>query len=67
MVPARFHDWREWRRMRAMELDRQGWPQREIAAALGASPGSVSEWLHAARQEGPAALRSRPPTGRRPS
>ena len=36
----------------------QGWKQRDIAAALGASEGAVSRWLAAARHGGPEALRS---------
>src|SRR3954454_11483286 len=50
------HDWREWRRMRALELNHQGWSQRLIAAALGATKGAVSQWLAAARDAGPEAL-----------
>lgn len=42
--------------MRALELHRQGWKQRDIAAALGASKGAVSQWLAAARDAGPEAL-----------
>ena len=42
--------------MRALELHRQGWLQRDIAAALGASKGAVSQWLFAARDAGPEAL-----------
>ena len=42
--------------MRALELNRQGWSQRDIAAALGASKGAVSQWLAAARSGGPDAL-----------
>lgn len=42
--------------MRALELHRQGWLQRDIAAALGASKGAVSQWLTAARDAGPEAL-----------
>src|SRR5512143_72469 len=49
-------DWWEWRRMRALELHRQGWKQRDIAAALGVSKGAVSQWLAAARDAGPEAL-----------
>jgi hypothetical protein len=30
-------DWREGRRLRAYELKKQGWKQREIAEALGTS------------------------------
>src|SRR5689334_1620470 len=51
-------DWREWRRLQAMELHRQGWTQRGIAAALGATEGTVSRWLTAARQGGREALAS---------
>ena len=42
--------------MRALELHQQGWKQRDIAAALGASEGAVSQWLAAARRGGPEAL-----------
>jgi transposase len=50
------HDWREWRRMRALELHHQGWSQRLIAAALGATESAVSRWLAAARSGGSEAL-----------
>jgi transposase len=53
------HDWREWRRIRALELKHLGWKQRAIAAELGASEGAVSQWLAAARREGPDAVLSR--------
>src|SRR3954447_22620689 len=53
------HDWREWRRMRALELNHQGWSQRLIAAALGATESAVSRWLSAARAGGREALVSR--------
>lgn len=59
-------DWREGRRLRAWELAEQGWKQQAIAAALGVSQGAVSQWLSRARAAGPAALRRRPPPGRRP-
>jgi transposase len=51
-------DWREWRRLRALELHQQGWTQRDIAAALGATEGTVSRWMAAARRGGPEALAS---------
>ena len=51
-------DWREWRRLRALELHQQGWTQRGIAAALGATEGTVSRWLATARQGGREALAS---------
>src|SRR3954454_11928869 len=57
------HDWREWRRMRALDLARRGWKQRDIAVALDASKGAVSRWLAAARRGGPEALRSHPDPG----
>jgi len=44
--------------MRALELARQGWKQRDIALALDASKSAVSRWLTAARRGGPEALRS---------
>src|SRR5262245_45688960 len=59
-------DWREWRRMRAVELKQQGWYQRAIAAALGVSEVSVSHWLSRARAGGFAALRARPAAGHPP-
>jgi predicted transcriptional regulator len=37
-------DWREGRRLRAWELQQQGWKQKDIAAALGVTPGAVSQW-----------------------
>jgi predicted transcriptional regulator len=42
-------DWRDGRRRRAWELKEQGWKQIAIAAALGVSPGAVSQWLRRAR------------------
>jgi len=52
-------DWREARRLRAWELKQQGWQQRTIAAALGVTPGAVSQWLKRAAEGGVAALRTR--------
>lgn len=60
-------DWREGRRRRAWELKQQGWKQQDIAAALGVTPGAVSQWLTRAREQGgPEALRRRPAPGRQP-
>ena len=39
--------------MRALELHQQGWIQRDIAAALGATESAVSQWLASARRGGP--------------
>ena len=44
--------------MRALELHQEGWSQRLIAAALGATEGAVSRWLAAARAGGREALAS---------
>jgi transposase len=57
MSPPR--DWREARRLRAWELKRQGWQQQAIAAALGVTPGAVSQWLKRAAEGGLEALRNR--------
>jgi hypothetical protein len=56
-------DWREWRRMRALDLKQQGWRQRDIASVLAASEVSVSRWLARARRGGREALLARPRTG----
>jgi transposase len=52
--------------MRALDLKVQGWRQRDIASALGASEVSVSRWLARAREGGAAALLARPAPGRPP-
>jgi transposase len=56
-------NWKEARRFQAWHLKQQGWPQRQIAEALGVSEGAVSQWMTRARQGGPEALRSCPPPG----
>lgn len=60
------NDWREWRRLRALDLKRQGWYQRDIASALGATEETVSRWLARARQGGPEALLAQPAPGHPP-
>ena len=59
-------DWKEGRRLRALELHEQGWTGRRIAEALGVTRGAVSQWLKAARAGGRAALRRRPRGRTRP-
>src|SRR5918911_4578962 len=59
-------DWREGRRLRAWELHQQGWPGKQIAAALGVTQGAISQWLKRARDGGVAALRRCPPPGPAP-
>jgi transposase len=54
------HDWREWRRLRALYLFEHGWKEHDIVEALGASKGAVSKWLKAARKEGRKGLLSKP-------
>jgi transposase len=56
-------NWREGRRLRALELKEQGWRQSEIAEALGVTEGAVSQWMKRAREEGVQALRHKPPPG----
>jgi transposase len=60
------HDWREWRRVRALQLKEQGWTQRQIASALDVSEGAVSQWLAAAARDGPEVLLAHPAPGRPP-
>jgi transposase len=59
-------DWREWRRLRAVQLERQGWRQRAIAEALDVREETVSRWLARATDHGPQSLRARPAPGRPP-
>jgi transposase len=56
-------NWREGRRLRALELKERGWKQTQIAEALGVSEGAVSQWMKRAREEGAEALRHKPPPG----
>jgi transposase len=51
---------REWRRLRAVELDALGWLEVDIAAALGVNKGTVSKWLTLADERGPEALLAHP-------
>src|SRR5207244_1537612 len=57
-------DWREGRRRRAWELKQHGWKQQDIAAALGVTPGAVSQWLTRGREQGVEGLRRHPAPGR---
>ena len=56
-------NWREGRRLRALELKERGWKQKQIAEALGVSEGAVSQWMKRAREEGVEGLRHKPPPG----
>ncbi len=57
-------EWREGRRRRAWELKEAGGKQRDIAAALGVTPGPVRQWLKRGREQGVGALRRHPAPGR---
>ena len=57
---------REWRRLRAVQLDRMGWLEVDIAAALDVNKGTVSRWLAIAEEEGVGALRAHPSAGHPP-
>ena len=59
-------NWREGRRLRALELKEQGWKQSQIADALGVSEGAVSLWMKRVREEGVEGLRHKPPPGATP-
>ena len=54
----------ESRRLQAVELKRQGWTQEQIAQALGASKGAVSQWFTTVREQGEGGLLAHPHTGR---
>src|SRR3954470_3549006 len=68
MVPDGFsgNDWREWRRLRALQLKEHGWSQRDIAEALGVAEDTVGRWIARARIGGREALLARPRPGRSP-
>ena len=56
-------NWREGRRLRALELKELGWKQTQIADALGVTEGAVSQWMKRAREQGVEGLRHKPPPG----
>lgn len=58
--------WKEVRRLRALELKRDGWTYHEIAEALGVTKGAISRWMAAAGSGGEQALRARPRKGAAP-
>lgn len=59
-------DWREWRRLRVLELHTQGWKQGAIAQAVGLSQGRVSQVLKVVREQGVAGLRTHKASGPEP-
>ena len=56
-------DWREERRKQAWKLKELGWPQKDIAVALGVTEGAVSHWMKRGREGGVEALEAHPPKG----
>jgi transposase len=56
-------NWMAARRLQAWTLHHKGWPQRQIAEALGVSERTVSQWLKRARAGGPETLYHRPLPG----
>src|ERR1051325_8583667 len=58
--------WREWRRLRAWQLFEQGWKQKDIATALDATQGAVSQWITRAKNAGQDALKRRKAPGAKP-
>lgn len=59
-------DWKEYRRFRALALHERGRSGAEIAEVLGVTTAAVSQWLVAARERGPEALRSKKAPGATP-
>jgi len=59
-------NWREWRRLRALDLKEQGWFQRDIASALGVADETVSRWLARAREGGAGTLLAQSAPGHPP-
>jgi transposase len=70
MLPDGFSgkDWREWRRLRALQLKERGWSLRAIADAFGVAEDTVGRGIARARARagGRDALLARPGPGRSP-
>ena len=50
-------------RLRAVDLDEQGWSRSDIAEVLDRSVRSVEKWLKVAREQGRDALKAKPHPG----
>jgi transposase len=59
-------NWREYRRFQAWELYQRGWKQKDIAAAMSLTKGSISQWVKRAKEGGVESLRQRKPPGAPP-
>jgi transposase len=57
-------NWKEKRRLHAIQLKRAGWKQKDIATALDVSPVAVCQWIQKMKQAGTKSLRAQPHTGR---
>lgn len=66
IIRASTQDWKEIRRWRALDLKQGGWKQKDIAEALGVTPGAVSQWMTAVQTHGQEALYARPHPGTTP-
>jgi transposase len=66
IIRATAQNWKEIRRWRALDLKQCGWKQKDIAEAVGVTPGAVSQWMTAVERQGDAALRARPHPGATP-
>lgn len=60
-------DWRQWRRLQAVQLRQHGWHRRDVAEAFDVAERSVQRWTYAAETGGPEALFSAPIPGRPPA
>jgi transposase len=47
--------------LQTWQFQQKGWPQRQIAEALGVSEAAVSQWMRRVRKDGLETLRYRPP------
>ncbi len=65
-IRATAQDWKEIRRWRALDLKQCGWKQKDIAEALGVTPGAVSQWMTAVQRQGEEGLCARPHPGATP-
>lgn len=66
IIHAKSQDWKEIRRWRALDLKQDGWKQKDIAEALGVTPGAVSQWMTAVQIQGQDALSARAHPGATP-
>jgi transposase len=64
MSLSKQQEFRETRRLNALQLLKSGKNQTQVATELGVSPAAVSQWVKAARLGGKAALEAKPFSGR---